>query len=136
MVKSADIPLPLHVSGVGPSPVRDIYETSQVLFVGAPGVFSRGYPVYAPPTDWPVSYELKNLERDLKQNKKIKKSSYIRNFKLLCFCGYRCRFVSDLVRNLEYRCVAAEFLPMTPPERLPHRPAAAPAALAPSPWLA
>ena len=34
-------------------------ETSQFLLVGVPGGFSRGSPVFAPPTDWPISYELK-----------------------------------------------------------------------------
>ena len=34
-------------------------ETSQVLFAGVPDVFSQGCPVFAPPTDWSVSYELK-----------------------------------------------------------------------------
>ena len=34
-------------------------ETSQVVLAGVPGVFSRGSPVFAPPTDWPISYELK-----------------------------------------------------------------------------
>ena len=34
-------------------------ETSQVLLAGVPGGFSRDSPVFAPPTDWPVSYELK-----------------------------------------------------------------------------
>ena len=34
-------------------------ETSQVLLTGVSGGFSRGFPVFAPPTDWPVSYELK-----------------------------------------------------------------------------
>ena len=34
-------------------------ETSQVLLAGVSGVFSRGSPILAPPTDWPVSYELK-----------------------------------------------------------------------------
>ena len=33
--------------------------TSQVLLAGVPGVFSRGFRIFAPPTDWPVSYELK-----------------------------------------------------------------------------
>ena len=33
--------------------------SSQVLFAGVPGVFSGGSPVFTPPTDWPVSYELK-----------------------------------------------------------------------------
>ena len=36
-----------------------ICETSQVLLAGVSGGFSRGSPVFAPPTDWPVSYELK-----------------------------------------------------------------------------
>ena len=39
----------LHING----------ETSQVLLAGVSGGFSRGSPVFAPPTDWPVSYELK-----------------------------------------------------------------------------
>ena len=34
-------------------------ETSQVLFAGVPGGFPRGSHVFAPPTDWPVTYELK-----------------------------------------------------------------------------
>ena len=33
--------------------------TSQVLLAGVSGGFSPGTPVFAPPTDWPVSYELK-----------------------------------------------------------------------------
>ena len=28
------------------------------LLAGVPGVFSRGSPIFAPFTDWPVSYEL------------------------------------------------------------------------------
>ena len=36
-----------------------ICETSQVLLAGVSGGFSWGSPVFAPPTDWPVSYELK-----------------------------------------------------------------------------
>ena len=36
-----------------------IRETSQILLAGVPGGFSRGSPVFTPPTDWPVSYELK-----------------------------------------------------------------------------
>ena len=47
------------VSGVGSSPALATCETSQVLLAGVPGGFSRGSPVFAPPTDWPVSYELK-----------------------------------------------------------------------------
>ena len=47
------------VSGVVSIPTRGTFETSQVLLVGAPGVFSRGSPVCVPPIDWPVSYELK-----------------------------------------------------------------------------
>ena len=34
-------------------------ETSQVLLAGVLGGFSRGSPVFAPPTNWPVSYQLK-----------------------------------------------------------------------------
>ena len=35
------------------------HETSHVLLAGVPGGFSRGSPVFAPPTDWSGSYELK-----------------------------------------------------------------------------
>ena len=56
--------LPIHssVSGVGLSPAphgAHVSKTSQVLLAGVHGDFSRGSPVFAPPTDWPVSYELK-----------------------------------------------------------------------------
>ena len=47
------------VSGVGSSPALATCETSQVLLADVSGGFSRGSPVFAPPTDWPVSYELK-----------------------------------------------------------------------------
>ena len=47
------------VSGVGSSPTRGTCEISQVLLEEVPGVFSRGSPVFPPPTDWPFSYELK-----------------------------------------------------------------------------
>ena len=47
------------VSGVGSSLALATFETSQVLRAGVPGGFSRGCPVFAPPTDWPVSYEPK-----------------------------------------------------------------------------
>ena len=47
------------VSGLGSSPALATCETSQVLLAGVSGVFSRGSPVFVPPTDWPVSYELK-----------------------------------------------------------------------------
>ena len=47
------------VSGVGSSPALATCEASQVLLAGVPGVFSRGSPVFAPPKDWLVSYELK-----------------------------------------------------------------------------
>ena len=47
------------VSGVGSRPALATCETSQVLFAGVPGGFSRGSAVFTPPTDWPVSYELK-----------------------------------------------------------------------------
>ena len=46
------------VTGVGSSPALATCETSQVLLAGVSGG-SRGSPVFAPPTDWPVSYELK-----------------------------------------------------------------------------
>ena len=47
------------VSGVGSSPTLATCETSQLLLAGVSDGFSRGSPVFAPPTDWPVSYELK-----------------------------------------------------------------------------
>ena len=50
---------PVAVSGVGSSPALATCETSQVLLAGVSGGFSPGSPVFAPPTDWPVSYELK-----------------------------------------------------------------------------
>ena len=49
------------------SPTRGTCEKRQVLLAGVPGDFTRGFsPVCAPPSDWPVSYGLKLLERDLK----------------------------------------------------------------------
>ena len=48
---------------MGSSPTLATFETSQVLLAGASGVFSRGSPVFAPPTDWPVSYELKSKNK-------------------------------------------------------------------------
>ena len=45
--------------GVGSNPVLATCETNQVLLAGVPGGFSRGSPVFAQPTDWHVSYELK-----------------------------------------------------------------------------
>ena len=45
--------------GEGSSILLATCETSQVLLAGVSGGFSRGSPVFAPPTDWPVSYELK-----------------------------------------------------------------------------
>ena len=47
------------VSGVGSSPALATCETSQFLLAGVPGGFSPGSPVFAPPSDWTVSYELK-----------------------------------------------------------------------------
>ena len=47
------------MSGVGSRPTQGTCETSQVLFAGVPGGFSRGSPVFVPLTNWPVSYELK-----------------------------------------------------------------------------
>ena len=66
MVKCTDISL-LHltirsshaVSGVGSCPALATCETSQVLLAGVSGGFSRGSPLFAPPTDWLFSYELK-----------------------------------------------------------------------------
>ena len=40
------------VSGVGSSPALATCETSQVLLAGVSGGFSRGSPVFVPPTDW------------------------------------------------------------------------------------
>ena len=60
------------MSGVGSSPALATCETSQVLLAGVSGGFSRGSPVFAPPTDWPISYELKKLEREVKLNQKKK----------------------------------------------------------------
>ena len=47
------------VSGVGSSPAPATCETSQVLIAGVSDGFSRGTAVFVPPTDLPVSYELK-----------------------------------------------------------------------------
>ena len=47
------------ISGVGSSPALALCETSQVLLAGVSGGFSRVSPIFAPHTDWPVSYELK-----------------------------------------------------------------------------
>ena len=50
------------VYGVGVSPAPATCETIQVLLAGVrvcQVFFSRDFPVFAPPTDWPVSYELK-----------------------------------------------------------------------------
>ena len=47
------------VTGVGSSPALATCETSQSLVAGVSCGFSRGSPVFAPPTDWPVTYELK-----------------------------------------------------------------------------
>ena len=41
------------------SPTWDTCETSKVLLAGVSGGFSRGFPVFASPTVWPVSYEPK-----------------------------------------------------------------------------
>ena len=47
------------VSGVSSRPTMATCETGQVLLAGVPGGFSRGTPVFAPPTVWCFSYELK-----------------------------------------------------------------------------
>ena len=52
------------VSGVGSSPALATCETSQVLLVGVPGVFSRVSPFFVGPSHM----SLNNLERDNKQN--------------------------------------------------------------------
>ena len=45
---------------LGSSPTRGTCETKQVLLAGVTGVFFSGFLVFfTPPTDWPVSYELK-----------------------------------------------------------------------------
>ena len=53
------------MSGVGSRPALATCETRQVLLAGVPGGFSRGSPVFAPPTDWPVSYELNFTARSI-----------------------------------------------------------------------
>ena len=65
------------VSCVGSSPALATCETSQVLLAGVSGGFSWGSPVFAPPTDWPISYELKYLEREVKLNLKKKNKKNI-----------------------------------------------------------
>ena len=47
------------VSGVGSSPALATCENSQVLLAGVSGGFSWNSPIFTPPTDWSVSYELK-----------------------------------------------------------------------------
>ena len=47
------------LSGVGSSPALATCETSQILLASVSGGFCRGSSVFAPPTDWSVSYELK-----------------------------------------------------------------------------
>ena len=47
------------VTGVSSSPALATCETSHVLLAGVSGGLSRGSPVFVPPTDWPISYELK-----------------------------------------------------------------------------
>ena len=69
VVKSADSSLPHLIiqpshccvwCGTGSNPIHGTCETSQVLLAGVPGGLSWCSPVFAPPTDWPVSYvELK-----------------------------------------------------------------------------
>ena len=68
-------------------------ETSQVLLAGVPGGFSRGTPVFAPPTVWCFSYEPINLERDVKLNltntQDTKSKSIIYMFRYMCII--RCK---------------------------------------------
>ena len=56
---------------MGSSPALATCETSQVLLAGVSGGFSQGSPVFAPPTDWPVSFE-----RDVKKNLKYLYTSF------------------------------------------------------------
>ena len=63
MIKAAPVAERLRAliihSGVGSSSALAARETSQGLLAGVSGGFSRVSPVFAPPIDWPVSYELK-----------------------------------------------------------------------------
>ena len=47
------------VGDMNSRPSQGTCETSQVLLAGMSCVFSLGYPVFAPPADWKVSYEMK-----------------------------------------------------------------------------
>ena len=72
------------MSGVGLSPALATCETSQVLLAGMPAVFSLCCPVFAPPTDWLVSYEL-NLGADpgfFKRGFKCRKGGFVSLFSL------------------------------------------------------
>ena len=73
------------VSDVGSSPTRRTCKTSQVLLAGVSDGFSRGSPVSAPPADWRVPYELKNLERDDKLNKIFGKCAITRRLSIANF---------------------------------------------------
>ena len=55
---------------MGSSPIRGTCETCQIVLAGVPSVFSRGSssPVFAQPTDWPVSYGLKYSLKSVKLN--------------------------------------------------------------------
>ena len=71
-------------------------ETGQVLLAGVPGGFSRGTPVFAPPTVWCFSYELNNLERDVKLNfnkytRHQIKISIMYMFRYMCIRYIRCK---------------------------------------------
>ena len=62
LVKSADLINALNHSIISPLClvwIRAPRETSQVLLAGVPSGFCAGGSVFAPLTDWPVSYELK-----------------------------------------------------------------------------
>ena len=88
VVKNANISLshlidhviisPLCLVWVGAPHRTQSCETSQVLLAGVPGGFSRGSPVFAPPTDWPVSWDESNeyTQRMLWIKKKEKKIRY------------------------------------------------------------
>ena len=57
--------------GVGLSPKLGTCETSQVLLAGGPGVFYQVSSIFVPPIEWPVSYELNYLEREIKLNSHV-----------------------------------------------------------------
>ena len=60
MVESADFINAISaMPGVGWSPTWGTSEATQVLLADVPGSFSWDFPLFAQPTDWPVSYKQK-----------------------------------------------------------------------------